>query len=89
MELRCREVSKTSQNKNGKFSLLDGLAANYIAYFLQWGSTTVPKYNSAEKKISSKVPKLKTLLNRAENLNKIQHIKCGNQELNGERYNLK
>ena len=50
-----------------------------------WCSTTVPKYNSAEKKISSTVPKMKTLFNSAENFNKFQRIKCGNQKLNGDR----
>ena len=77
MELRCREVSKTSQKKNGKFSLLRG----YLLIILP---TSCAKYNSADKKNSSTVPKLKTLLNGAESLNKIQHIKCGNQKLNGE-----
>ena len=36
------------------------------------------------KKISSTVPKMKTLVNSAENMNKFQDIKCGNQKLNGE-----
>ena len=46
----------------------------------------MPKYkNSAEKKCSSTVPKMKTLFNSAENIIKFQHIKCGNQKLNGER----
>ena len=49
------------------------------------GSTTVPKYNSAGKKISSTVPKTKTCFNSAKNMNKVQHIKCGNQKINGER----
>ena len=30
-------------------------------------------------------PKMKTLFNSAENLNKFQHIKCGNQQLNSDR----
>ena len=46
----------------------------------QCRSTTVPKmktlFNSAEKK---------TLFNSAKNLNKFQHIKCGNQKLNSTR----
>ena len=39
---------------------------------------TVPKKNS------SKVPKMKTLFNSAENINKFQQINFGNQKLNGE-----
>ena len=42
-------------------------------------STTVPKKNI------STVPKTKTLFNRAENMNKVQHIKCGKQKLNDKR----
>ena len=45
----------------------------------QCRSTTVPK------KIRSTVPKMKTLFNIAKNLNKLEHIRCGNQKLNGDR----
>ena len=38
-----------------------------------------------KRKLCSAVPKMKTLFNRAENMNKFPHIKCGNQKLNGER----
>ena len=33
---------------------------------------------------STTVPKMKTLFNSAENLNKFQHMKCGNQKLNSD-----
>ena len=54
--------------------------ASHFDSDLKGGSTTVPKYNSTEEKICSTVPKMKTLFNSAENMNKFQYIKCGEAE---------
>ena len=49
-------------------------------------SKSVPKYNSAENEnFVQQCQKMKTLFNSAENLNKFQHIKYGNQKLNSDR----
>ena len=54
-----------------------------------WGQHNRAEVQQCRKKISSTVPKMKTLFNSAKNVNKFQHIKCGNQKLNGKRNNLK